>query len=1167
MIALSFEEFAGKRRTSQERIEDALRSEVERALDGGINTGGYGDLMAAVRREWSSAYEEESGSRRAIPQRLQDIFTRTLRKADKATSDENTVARITTWLATAIISSSTVEAANDDPEEIFLEWVDMNDSRVRTSHAVASGQVRPLGEDFKVGDVEMPYPGYPGVDIEEWINCRCTVRQVLASEALVAAIEHAKGMRLNEVAYDPGFQRVMTYDMIAYDRSVSMLERINRGISERILSGRAFAKGGMVDRNATGRYGNPRLPIRTSPFAHDLVWLENRRTPKVVKKGEKYEPTDAEGKITRRAPASEQDEKDIASGDWVRKNEHGDKPGDPGYKRKKSKVRPGPHTNSVIGLDGNPGCTCCGGRGEHRDGHECYICEASGQKAAQDEPVNDGVIYCEGHHGLPDDGPENAKVRYGEDFEHSKDNEVEAADGYEGVTHAGLAVWAHDTERILMMQRSLDPEDAPEVQGTWEFPGGGLEEGEDPQAAAFREFTEETGLAIPDGEIVNGWRSPNGVYQGFVLAVDLESEAFDLLNPESVEVSNPDDPERARPEVCAWFTIEQIQNLGVALRPECAKMDWSVFDRPEDNQEDDMPEDTTDPEVEAAAMPPAEPDECLERDEDGNCIDPPAEQPTQPPPFAEGETGQRVPFHSVLAPEGVWSGDRRRFREGSLSNRPLPLPITWQKISDDGHKGNVVVAVCDRIAVVDGEQRATGWMLSTPEADEVMGVVAEFGRFGISVDADSAQFEMNEEEEGMDFTSARTSSACLVTIPAFAEAWFALGQAPEGFLPDEEAEVLPEDADMEEEVAALVASFADLAPGRTEDGPGWLTNPVDTDRLRDYWTKGEGAAKIAWGTPGDFRRCRVAVAQYIKPQYLNGYCANRHFDATGTWPGQQSSVDLGTSTETPAVSLTASAGRLKFDHRLLKDPEFAVGDGRMVQDREGNWACPVTVTDDGQVFGHIAGWKTCHGNWAEDGICITAPHSATNYAHFLTSQIETDLGPVPVGGLTYGGGHAPDGLRARAAANHYDSTSSVWAYVNVGEDQFGIWFSGVLKPGLTQAALVEATAAPLSGDWRLRGAQMEMIAAHSVVTPGFSIPRVACGVENGEQISLVAAGVLPPRQVAEIPEKEFKAMIKAAVEQGFAEARERRAEMARIAESVEAHAAIVDIVNEIERIV
>src|SRR6478735_1754747 len=105
---------------------------------------------------------------------------------------------------------------------------------------------------------------------------------------------------------------------------------------------------------------------------------------------------------------------------------------------------------------------------------------------------------------------------------------VSGNDGYEGVTHAGIAVVAADTGRVLMAQRAPDPNDHPAVAETWEFPGGSLEEGEEPLAAALREFKEETGLrhSVPVGEVVDGWRAgpsgePNetGHYQGFVYAI------------------------------------------------------------------------------------------------------------------------------------------------------------------------------------------------------------------------------------------------------------------------------------------------------------------------------------------------------------------------------------------------------------------------------------------------------------------------------------------------------------------------------------------------------------------------------------------------------------------------------------------------------------------------
>lgn len=161
-------------------------------------------------------------------------------------------------------------------------------------------------------------------------------------------------------------------------------------------------------------------------------------------------------------------------------------------------------------------------------------------------------------------------------------------------THAGIAVQAADTGRVLLIQRSLDQDDPPEVRGTWEFPGGTIEDGETPEAAAWREFTEETGLPAPPGETTGGWRSPDGVYQGFVHTTPVEAEAFSELNPDlaAAEAVNPDDPDRRNPDVSAWWTLEQIQGMGAALRPECVNTPWDQFGAPapDTEQEDDMDE-------------------------------------------------------------------------------------------------------------------------------------------------------------------------------------------------------------------------------------------------------------------------------------------------------------------------------------------------------------------------------------------------------------------------------------------------------------------------------------------------------------------------------------------------------------------------------------------------
>ncbi|MET0351216.1 MAG: hypothetical protein ABW067_15600 [Rhizobacter sp.] len=60
---------------------------------------------------------------------------------------------------------------------------------------------------------------------------------------------------------------------------------------------------------------------------------------------------------------------------------------------------------------------------------------------------------------------------------------------------------------------------------------------------------------------------------------------------------------------------------------------------------------------------------------------------------------------------------------------------------------------------------------------------------------------------------------------------------------------------------------------------------ASTERLIDYWTKGEGAAKVRWGTDGSFRRCERHLAGKVRNPA--GLCAELHKRATGEWPAEK----------------------------------------------------------------------------------------------------------------------------------------------------------------------------------------------------------------------------------------------------------------------------------------
>lgn len=175
---------------------------------------------------------------------------------------------------------------------------------------------------------------------------------------------------------------------------------------------------------------------------------------------------------------------------------------------------------------------------------------------------------------------------------------------------------------------------------------------------------------------------------------------------------------------------------------------------------------------------------------------------------------------------------------------------------------------------------------------------------------------------------------------------------------------------------------------------------------------------------------------------------------------------------------------------------------------------PLTVTQDGRVFGHIAPWGACHVGLPG---CVTAPASLTGYSHFhVGEQRVQGGGSVPVGALVTGPRHADPQSAFRAAQQHYDDLDATVARVSAGEDEFGIWVAGWILPTAVPARVEQFMASPVSGDWRRVGGSLEMIAVCSVNAPGFPVPRARVSFSNGEQRSLIGSfGVTAQR--GEIP--------------------------------------------------
>lgn len=153
-----------------------------------------------------------------------------------------------------------------------------------------------------------------------------------------------------------------------------------------------------------------------------------------------------------------------------------------------------------------------------------------------------------------------------------------------------------------------------------------------------------------------------------------------------------------------------------------------------------------------------------------------------------------------------------------------------------------------------------------------------------------------------------------------------------------------------------------------------------TRTLVNYWTRGEGAAKIRWGVDGSFDRCVRSLRSKVRDP--KGLCAELHHEATGEWPaekGVESAVDPEVFNITDeewrglaALNTTLNPGGIRF-RGLIAPVEKVTGDRRMFAadslsfrtlPRPGNFqiltssghAQSVTVAKLERVYSGEGGW-------------------------------------------------------------------------------------------------------------------------------------------------------------------------------------------------------------------
>lgn len=198
--------------------------------------------------------------------------------------------------------------------------------------------------------------------------------------------------------------------------------------------------------------------------------------------------------------------------------------------------------------------------------------------------------------------------------------------------------------------------------------------------------------------------------------------------------------------------------------------------------------------------------------------------------------------------------------------------------------------------------------------------------------------------------------------------------------------------------------------------------------------------------------------------------------------------------------LTAGAKIPRPPRALLTEPVFTELT-RLTVTEHGDWH---------QVAGHFASrdpiardGDQCHIGW--QGMCMTAPRSASAYSYFRLGSVVCDDGSrVATGPLVMHLDHEdvdPFTMTDwRDAQRYYDNTGLAIADGITGDDEFGPWFSGVIRPGARAEDIYALQASSLSGDWREIAGRLELIALQACNTPGFPLPRVLAA--SGRTVAL-----------------------------------------------------------------
>lgn len=462
-----------------------------------------------------------------------------------------------------------------------------------------------------------------------------------------------------------------------------------------------------------------------------------------------------------------------------------------------------------------------------------------------------------------------------------------------------------------------------------------------------------------------------------------------------------------------------------------------------------------------------------------------------------------VAWQAKFVPEGTLTDDGRAFAPGSLDWRELPLSLMAmiETSAQGGHDGAMLSGRIDRIWREGNDIMAEGVFDDGEFGMDIARMVGDGTLRGLSVDIAIHDYEVGPKSDYFDedgvwrmdaaagadvevqerifgeesdqqifvVTKGVIGMATVCPFPAFAEASISLIASGAGLRYTHQAGFVAVrkalTAAAEPATVTMTLVPKEVVVEVAETGARMTLSLEDTSEMDEA--------------------TRQAAYEALLEQGLS------EAEARGTiWP----EVD----------ALTASAA----GHAPLHPPAEWFEDPGLTE------LTPLTITDDGRIYGHAWSWETCHISFPD--ACVLAPHSRAENAYFHLGEIECEDGKrLSVGKVTIDAPHAGQRLGRADATAHYDHTGTVAAHVRCGEDEFGGWVAGAIHPDLPDETLRLLRGSALSGDWRSVNGNLELVALLAVNVPGFPVPRprvlVASGDEGQEVLSLTAAGVVLER--------------------------------------------------------